>query len=90
MSAQHRNYSALATSRRHYRADDLLEIVGDQDVGEGAKKGSERAIAAGRLRELASTDFVGPNRDGHGPHGGEIRFAVGRSGSYGVWAVAPA
>ena len=80
--------AALALRRGGDGADDGAEVARDEDVGQRVEKGAEGAVVAGRMREVARADLVGADRDGHGAHVGEIRFAERSSVSpYGVGAV---
>jgi hypothetical protein len=76
VSTEHDDDTARIARRGGDGIDHGAEVTRDEDVGECVEESAEGTIGAGRLREIASADLVGADRDGHGAYGGEIRFTV--------------
>ena len=56
--------------------DDGEEVARDQNVGKRAKKGGERMIVAGSMRELLGANLVRSSGDWNRAYRGEIRLGV--------------
>ncbi|MCC6928829.1 MAG: hypothetical protein IT359_07550 [Gemmatimonadaceae bacterium] len=74
MTAEHHDHGAALSCRMHEGVHDALEVASDEDVGEGAEEGAERAVIARRARELARIDLVGAAGDRDGADLREVGF----------------
>jgi len=76
VSAEHDDDAALALGGGGQRVDDGAEVTRDEDVGERIEKCAERAIVAGRMRELGRAYLVRAPGDGNRADSREVRFAI--------------